>query len=234
VLARQAESVAQEMEDPMAQATADYWSRVEFLDRLLALATKHSLAPYVAVAMGMKGEVQVKRGRPDLGVNLLQGSLQAVHANRYEMRTGAFMHALAEGLNHLQQHAQALATIGEAITLAERQGGYLHMPETLRVKGKILASTPGADGRLAEQCFVGAIQWSQRQSALSWELRAANSLASFWLKQGRIDPARQVLAPVYDRFTEGHDTDDLVTARALLASSAIVRPPSDRASRSPR
>jgi hypothetical protein len=169
--------------------------------------------------MGLKGEVQVKRGRPDLGVSLLRESLQAVRANRYEMRTGAFLHALAEGQNHLQQHAEALATINEAITLSERQGGYLHMPEMLRVKGEILASTPGAEAQLAEQCFHGAIEWSQRQSALSWELRAASSLARHWFKQGRIDPARRLLAPIYGRFTEGFDTSDLVTAREFLETS---------------
>ncbi len=201
------------------------WPRVEeLLDRLHALATKHSLAPYVAVAIGMKGEVQVKRGRPDLGVKLLQDSLPAVHATHYEMRTGSFMHALAEGLNHLQQHAQALATIEEGIALAEQQGGYLHMPEMLRVKGEILASMPGGDVQPAERCFHDAIQWSQRQSALSWELRAANGLARHWLKQGGVDSARRLLAPIYGRFSEGLDTSDLVTARELLASSAIARP----------
>lgn len=196
------------------------WSREEeVLDHLLALATKHSLSPYAAVAMGLKGEVQVRRGRPDLGVNLLRDSLRAVRASRYEMRTGGLIHALAEGLNNLQQHAEALATIDEAISLTERQGGYFHMPEILRVKGEILASTPGAEAKHAEQCFHGAIEWSQRQSALSWELRAANSLARDWFKQGRIDPARRLLAPIYGRFTEGLDTSDLVTAREFLMAS---------------
>lgn len=199
------------------------WPQVEeLLERLLAVATKHSLAPYVAVATGMQGEMQVRRGRPDLGVDLLQSGVRAARANRYEMRTAAFMHALAEGLNHLQQHAQALATIEEGIALAEQQGGYFYMPEMLRVKGEILASTRGADAQLAERCFHDAIEWARRQPALSWELRGTNSLAAFWLKQERIDPARQVLAPVYERFTEGHDTLDLVTARALLARSAAA------------
>jgi predicted ATPase/DNA-binding winged helix-turn-helix (wHTH) protein len=195
----------------------DWLREQEVIDQLLAHATKHALSPYVAVAMGLRGELQVKRGRPDVGVNLLRASLQAVQANRYEMRTGAFINALAEGLSSLQQHAAALTAIEEATALIERHGGYLHMPETLRLKGEILASTPGTDSRLAEQCFLGAIQWSQRQSALSWELRAANSLARLWLNQGRIDSARLLLAPIHGRFTEGHDTDDLVTARALLA-----------------
>jgi hypothetical protein len=196
------------------------WSRQEdILDRLLALATKHSLPPYAAVAMGLKGELQVKRGRPDLGVNQLRDGVQGVRANRYEMRTGALILALAEGLNHLQQHAEALATINEAITLSERQGGYLYMPEMLRVKGEILASTPDAEAELAEQCFHDALQWSQRQSALSWELRAASSLARHWFKQGRIDRARRLLAPIYGRFTEGLDTSDLVTVREFLEAS---------------
>ena len=196
------------------------WSRQEdVLDRLLALATKHSLPPYAAVAMGLKGELQVKRGRPDLGVNQLRDGVQGVRANRYEMRTGALVLALAEGLNLLRQHAEALATINEAISLSERQGGYLYMPEMLRVKGETLASTPDVEAQLAEQCFHDAIQWSQRQSALSWELRAATSLARHWFKQGRVDPARRLLAPVYGRFTEGLDTSDLVTAREFLEAS---------------
>jgi predicted ATPase/DNA-binding winged helix-turn-helix (wHTH) protein len=201
------------------------WSREEeIIDRLASHAAKHSLSPYVAVATGLRGEVEIKRGRPDVGVNLLRDSLQAVHANRYEIRTGVFINALAEGLNDLRQHAAALAAIDEAIALVERQGGYLNMPESLRIKGEILASTPGTDPQLAEQCLLDAMRWSHGQAALSWELRAANSLARLRLKQGRIKPARLVLAPVYRRFTEGHDTADLVIARNLLENMDQLQP----------
>jgi predicted ATPase/DNA-binding winged helix-turn-helix (wHTH) protein len=193
------------------------WTREEeIIDKLASHAAKHSLAPYLAVATGLKGEVEIKRGRPEIGVTLLRDSLQAVHANRYEMRTAVFMNALAEGLNDLRQHPAALAAIDEAISLIERQGGYLKMPEALRIKGDILANTPGADPQLAEQCLLDAIRWSQGQAAVSWELRAATSLARLRLRQGRIEPARLVLAPVYGRFTEGHGTADLVAARGLL------------------
>jgi predicted ATPase/DNA-binding winged helix-turn-helix (wHTH) protein len=201
------------------------WSREEeIIDRLASHATKHSLAPYQAVAMGLRGEVEIKRGRPDVGINLLRESLQGVHANRYEMRTGVFMNALAEGLNDLRQHAAALAAIDEAIDLVERQGAYLNMPEALRIKGEILANTPGADTQHSEQYLLEAIRWSQEQAALSWELRAAISLASLRLKQGRIEPARLVLAPVYRRFAEGHDTADLVAARNLLQNMDQLQP----------
>jgi len=52
--------------------------------------------------------------------------------------------------------------------------------------------------------------------AKSWELRAATSLARLWQSQGKRDEARELLSPVYDWFTEGFDTADLIEARALL------------------
>jgi predicted ATPase len=198
------------------------WSREEdIIERLLALATRHSLSPYVAVATGLKGEVHVKRGQPEAGVKLLQDGLQAVHDNRYEMRTGVFLNALAEGLNNSGNHPLAMAPVEEASALMERNGGHLNMCETLRVKGEVLASTPGTNPQLAEQCFQDAMAFARRQSALSWELRAASSLARLWLEQGRAESARQLLAPVYDAFTEGHETRDLVDARRLLAQSGL-------------
>jgi predicted ATPase len=51
-----------------------------------------------------------------------------------------------------------------------------------------------------------------------WELRSATSLARLKVKQGRGDEARQILGPVYERFTEGFETTDLRAARALLES----------------
>jgi predicted ATPase len=50
----------------------------------------------------------------------------------------------------------------------------------------------------------------------SWELRAAMSLARLWRDQGKVQQARELLAPVYDWFTEGFDTRNLKEAKALL------------------
>jgi predicted ATPase len=53
---------------------------------------------------------------------------------------------------------------------------------------------------------------------LSWELRAATSLARLWRGEGRDNEGYELLAPVYDRFTEGFETADLKAARALIDS----------------
>ena len=58
----------------------------------------------------------------------------------------------------------------------------------------------------------------RQQSAKSFELRAAISLAWLWRDQGPDDMTRDLLAPIYDWFTEGFDTPDLKAAKALLDS----------------
>ncbi len=55
-----------------------------------------------------------------------------------------------------------------------------------------------------------------QQQAMSWELRAATSLARLWQQQGKRDEARDLLGPIYGWFTEGFDTADLQEAQALL------------------
>jgi predicted ATPase len=74
----------------------------------------------------------------------------------------------------------------------------------------------------AEVCFLKAIEIAQRQQAKSWELRAAVSLARLWQSQGKNTEARDLLAPVYNWFTEGFDTKDLQEAKVLLDELATT------------
>ena len=78
-----------------------------------------------------------------------------------------------------------------------------------------VAGIPGA-GAAAEDHFRQALDWARRQGALSWELRAATSLARLRRDQGLSADATVLLQPVYGRFTEGFDTADLKAAKALL------------------
>ena len=53
-------------------------------------------------------------------------------------------------------------------------------------------------------------------AAKFWEVRTATNLARVWRDQGKRTEARDLLAPIYGRFTEGFDTPDLKEAKALL------------------
>ena len=81
-----------------------------------------------------------------------------------------------------------------------------------RLRGAVLAEAGNAAE--AVSWFQQAIDTARGQQARS--LRAATSLAGLWVDQGRRVEAHDLLAPVYDWFTEGFDTADLKDARALL------------------
>ncbi|MFD2641594.1 ATP-binding protein [Pseudomonas japonica] len=68
----------------------------------------------------------------------------------------------------------------------------------------------------AEALLLKALGIARRQQALAWELRSARALAQLWLDDGRPLPARQLLAPVYARFSEGFASTELVQAGHLL------------------
>ena len=88
----------------------------------------------------------------------------------------------------------------------------------MRIKAELLllAGGPGA-ASAAEEQFQQALAWAREQGAPSMELRCATGLARLWHQQGRTESARELLAPVYGKFTEGFGTVDLLTAKMLLS-----------------
>jgi len=88
--------------------------------------------------------------------------------------------------------------------------------ELYRIKGELLLIENAENQDLAEQCFRDAIEIAHRQKARSWELRATTSLARLLASQGHRDEARTMLAAIYNWFTDGFDTADLIDAKTLL------------------
>ena len=93
--------------------------------------------------------------------------------------------------------------------------------EINRVAGEIALKSPEADAAKAKTYFQRALAVARQQQAKSWELRASMSLARLWRDQGKVQQARELLAPVYGWFTEGFDTRDLKEAKALLEELAL-------------
>jgi predicted ATPase len=65
-----------------------------------------------------------------------------------------------------------------------------------------------------------ALEVARQQGAKLLELRAAMSLSRMWQQQNKRKQARELLAPVYEWFTEGFDTADLQDAKVLLEDLA--------------
>jgi len=88
--------------------------------------------------------------------------------------------------------------------------------EAHRVAGEIALKSPLRDVAKAQAYFERSLTLARAQRAKSWELRAAVSLARLLSDQGERQMARDLLAPIYDWFTEGFETSDLRKARTLL------------------
>ena len=114
------------------------------------------------------------------------------------------------------QFDDAWRCIGEAMTVMQATKERWCEAEAHRVAGEIALRSPQRDEAKAQAHFEHSLTIARAQQAKSWELRAATSSARLLSDQGKRQTARDLLAPIYDWFTEGFDTSDLRTAKALL------------------
>ena len=114
------------------------------------------------------------------------------------------------------QFDDAWRCIGEATRAVEATKETMFEAEVYRIAGEIAFKSPQPDVAKAQAYFERSLTVARAQQAKSWELRAAMSLARLLSDQGKRQAARDLLAPIYDWFTEGFDTSDLRQAKALL------------------
>src|ERR1700738_224532 len=180
-------------------------------------SAKHVLALWHAWARCLEGALFIKRGDVEPGLRRLRTALDELRESEFALPYTIFLGALAEALADVGQVTQGIAAIDEALARSERDEERWCVAELLRVKGELVLREGAPDATaVAEDHFRQALDWARRQGALSWELRAATSLARLWRDQNRPKAAREILAPVYDRFTEGFETADLKAATLLL------------------
>jgi predicted ATPase len=189
----------------------------QYIDLLIDTSNRHALTLWHGLGRGHRGVLLVKRGDLQAGLTQLRTAFENCRAMPTGYRVLMFVAELPEALGRAGQTSEGLATVKEAIDRAERTAEGWIIAELLRVKGELLRSDGApAAADSAEGCFLQALQLAGTQDALSWELRAATNLARLLRSQGRPDDARAILHPVYERFTEGFDTADLIAAKRLL------------------
>jgi class 3 adenylate cyclase/predicted ATPase len=127
-----------------------------------------------------------------------------------------FLGLQAETYGRAKRIDDGLASVAEALALAEDTEQHCWKAELTRIKGELLLATASNNPGEAESCFSQALDIARRQQAKSWELRAAVSLGRLWQRQGKIEEAHNLVAPIYNWFTEGFDTADLKEAKVLL------------------
>ena len=200
----------------------DWDALEERLDRLIRLAGEASLEPYGWLGMGFRGEVTLRRGNVELGMNILRDAIARLEADRFELYLPWLRCALAEGLATCGYWDQALDLVRREINSILERGGAYYVPEFLRIHGDLLTGA-GADSG-AEAYYLRSIAMAKEQSALSWQLRTTTSFARLRSGQGRRAEVRYtMLEEVLSAFTEGFETEDLKAAKLLLDRLVGIR-----------
>jgi predicted ATPase len=204
---------------PVAMLAGDLAAADRYTKILAERTSRDALGIWHTHAECFEGELLVRRGDPMDGIARLRAGVTRLLEFGFGQYLVAALCALAVALMKVGDFAQGLAVIDDAVGLSERGGGHWCTPELLRVRGMIvLRRGEGDAARAAEAHFLEAIDLARRQQALAWELRAATNLAGLKYDQGLIGEASETLRPVYERFSEGYRTDDLITAKRLLDS----------------
>ena len=201
----------------------------EHTDTLISLAAEQGLGLFSVLGSVLHGWALALTGAPQDGLSQLQGGFHRIQAIGVEGFYGFFKSLMAEVYVQAGQRTQGLEELDSGLAYTEKIGDRFWEAELYRLKGELTLQSKSAgqkpvvseaEGAKVEEeaqaCFSKAIEIAQKQEAKSLELRAATSLARLWQQQGKKAEAHELLAPVYNWFTEGFDTADLQEAKVLL------------------
>ena len=186
----------------------------QLVDQLVAVATDQGFPFYRALGTIYRGWVKVKNGDVTEGLSLLHNGSSAHRATGTELWAPYHIALVARACEIAGQTEESLTLLDDALQIVERTSERLLEAELYRHKGRVLLQQGHSEA--AEELYRKALSIAREQEAKLWELRAAASLARLRRDQARHAEARDLLAPVYDWFTEGFDTLDLKKAKALL------------------
>ena len=187
---------------------------LEHAEAMLAIATENQLPSFLAWGTMYRGIAHAFLQNIDEGIAEINKGLADYLASGTHSSLGQYLSLLAEAHSRAGQYEQALQTIEDAFGAAPEE--QMHFPELYRVRADIQLLQPNPNLQDAEQGYRDSIAASQKYQTLTQELRAVTRLGRLLQSCGRSLEARELLAPLYAKFSEGLDTLDLVEAKTLL------------------
>jgi class 3 adenylate cyclase/predicted ATPase len=183
----------------------------------LAMLAEEKRAPFrMAEGVLRQGYILTLKGEATKAVEMVTSGIELWRSAGSTIFTPEHEFMLATAHANSGQFDDAWRCIGKAMTAMQATKERWCEAEAHRVAGEIALKSPQRDVVKAQAYFEHSLSIARAQQARAWELRAAMSLARLLSDQGKRQSAHDLLAPVYDWFTEGFDTSDLRKAKALL------------------
>lgn len=209
-----AQSLALGVRTALLIRSDEYLAR--WTEELSALTREYGYPHWSSQASIFEGRIQILHGEFLSGFALIDQGLAAYRATGATLWAPYFDILKSEALQLGGRQEEALRVLEENRTTAATTRSHIFTSEIHRRRGQLLLNAlepmPGA----AETQFRLAIDVARSQSAKLWELRAAINLSVLMSSQGRYSEARNLLAPIFNGFTEGFNFPDLTEAKTLL------------------
>jgi predicted ATPase len=194
--------------------TASVSAALPRAEELQALVAEQNFRGLWGWGLMCRGWCRAALAQTQEGIALLDEGFAAYRRRGFRFLVPWFLTLLADAYRRAGRTAAALWRVAEALEAASAYQERWFEAEIHRLRGELLRDS--GDHASAAACFRTAIDVAQHQNAKLWELRSSVSLAEMLRDQGKRTEARELLAPVYDWFTEGFDAPDLTEAKALL------------------
>jgi len=182
----------------------------------VARASEHGFAQWAAYGRILQGWADAQKGEATMGIARIRDGLASAEATGARSNTPLYLALLAEALALAGKIEEGLATLEDALATAAVSGVRGWNAEIHRLCGELTGRLLHPNPAKAEDSFRTALAIAREQGTRGYALRAATSLARLWRERGRRDEACDLLAPIYNWFTEGFDTADLKEAKGLL------------------
>jgi len=186
------------------------------LERLVRVATQYALFSYQVLGEALLGTIAIGRGDIRLGLDIVRRALAQMEAAKYHIFSISLKLTIGFALTQCGDTKGALAITDAALEQARERGGTFDLSSLYHARGEIILLMTPSDEEAAEEAFLLAVEAAKSQSALMLELKAVVSLAALWVSRGWLRQAREMVAGVYNRFTEGFDNRDLKAAKRML------------------
>jgi predicted ATPase len=225
-------SLAQELAHPFSLAFAQCFAAwvhqhrregqatQEWAEAAISLSTEQGFAAWLTWGTIVRGWALVEQGQGEEGLVQMRQGIVPLQAAGADLQRSHFLFLLVEAYGKVGRAEEGLVLLAEALAWVDKTGERWWEAGLHWLNGQLTlqsqSESPEQRSEEAEACFQQALAVARKQEAKSWELRAATSLARLWQQQGKKQEARDLLAPVYNWFTEGFDTADLKDAKALL------------------
>jgi len=185
-------------------------------DEALTIAKENGFRYYISESQMLNGWSIAKCGRREEGLSKLYAELQIRRTGGNTFLLPYYFTLLAELHIDSSEFQKALQALDEARQYVEQTGERMWEAEIYRLMGYAHSlQTPG-DIEQAQTCLEKAINLAKKQGIKPLELRATIDFVRLLNEQGEVDSACSLLEPIYESFTEGFDTLDLIAAKELL------------------